>query len=140
MDSVVKTDIESFKEFVQKHPELIKEVQKNKRPWKEVYQDWIVLGEEHESWNQYSKGKKKQQNKQPNQRTSSAKNTKADLTIGDIIAGLSKIQINDVQKYLSQFGSLMDALQELLNQFNNQSDRPSQLPEKKMKDYPSYKD
>ena len=133
---MVKTDIESFKEFVHKHPELIKEVQKNKRPWKEVYQDWIVLGEEHESWNQYSKEKKKQQDK----RSSSAQNLKAELTIGDIIAGLSKLQINDVQKYLSQFGSLMDAVQELLQQFNNQSDRPSQLPENKMNDYPSYKD
>ncbi|RZT23068.1 spore coat protein YlbD [Fictibacillus sp. BK138] len=133
---MVKTDIESFKEFVHKHPELIKEVQKNKRPWKEVYQDWIVLGEEHESWNQYSKEKKKQQDK----RSSSAQNMKAELTIGDIIAGLSKLQINDVQKYLSQFGSLMDAVQELLQQFNNQSDRPSQLPDKKMNDYPSYKD
>ncbi|ANX12157.1 hypothetical protein ABE41_009070 [Fictibacillus arsenicus] len=133
---MVKTDIESFKEFVQKHPELIKEVKKNKRPWKEVYQDWIVLGEEHESWNQYSKEKKKQQDK----RSSSAQNTKSELTIGDIIAGLSKLQINDVQKYLSQFGSLMDAVQELLQQFNNQSDRPSQLPENKMNDYPSYKD
>lgn len=133
---MVKTDIESFKEFVHKHPELIKEVQKNKRPWKEVYQDWIVLGEEHESWNQYSKEKKKQQDK----RSSSAQNMRAELTIGDIIAGLSKLQINDVQKYLSQFGSLMDAVQELLQQFNNQSDRPNQLPEKKMNDYPSYKD
>ncbi|OOE12056.1 spore coat protein YlbD [Fictibacillus arsenicus] len=133
---MVKTDIESFKEFVHKHPELIKEVQKNKRPWKEVYQDWIVLGEEHESWNQYSKEKKKQHDK----RTSSAKKMKAELTIGDIIAGLSKLQINDVQKYLSQFGSLMDAVQELLQQFNNQSDRPNQLPEKKINDYPSYKD
>jgi hypothetical protein len=136
VDSVVKTDIESFKEFVHKHPELIKEVKKNKRPWKEVYQDWIVLGEEHESWNQYSKEKKKQQDK----RSSSAQNMKAELTIGDIVAGLSKLQINDVQKYLSQFGSLMDAVQELLQQFNNQSDRPSQLPENKMNDYPSYKD
>ncbi|MFD1357413.1 spore coat protein YlbD [Fictibacillus halophilus] len=133
---MVKTDIESFKEFVHKHPELIKEVKKNKRPWKEVYQDWIVLGEEHESWNQYSKEKKKQQDK----RSSSAQNMKAELTIGDIVAGLSKLQINDVQKYLSQFGSLMDAVQELLQQFNNQSDRPSQLPENKMNDYPSYKD
>ncbi|MFE1244633.1 spore coat protein YlbD [Fictibacillus sp. NPDC058756] len=133
---MVKTDIESFKEFVHKHPELIKEVKKNKRPWKEVYQDWIVLGEEHESWNQYSKEKKKQKDK----RSSSAQNMKAELTIGDIVAGLSKLQINDVQKYLSQFGSLMDAVQELLQQFNNQSDRPSQLPENKMNDYPSYKD
>lgn len=133
---MVKTDIESFKEFVHKHPELIKEVKKNKRPWKEVYQDWIVLGEEHESWNQYSKEKKIEQEK----RSSSSKSMKAELTIGDIIAGLSKLQITDVQKYLSQFGSLMDAVQELLQQFNNQSDRPNQLPENKMNDYPSYKD
>jgi hypothetical protein len=136
VDSVVKTDIESFKEFVHKHPELIKEVKKNKRPWKEVYQDWIVLGEEHESWNQYSKDKKKQKDK----RSSSSQKMRVELTIGDIIAGLSKLQINDVQKYLSQFGSVMDAVQELLQHFNNQSDRPNQLPENKRNDYPSYKD
>jgi hypothetical protein len=136
VDSVVKTDIESFKEFVHKHPELIKEVKKNKRPWKEVYQDWIVLGEEHESWNQYSKDKKKQKDK----RSSSSQKMRAELAIGDIIAGLSKLQINDVQKYLSQFGSVMDAVQELLQHFNNQSDRPNQLPENKRNDYPSYKD
>lgn len=133
---MVKTDIESFKQFVQKHPELIKEVQKNRRPWKEVYQDWIVLGEGHESWNQYSKEKKKNQDK----RSSSSKNLKAELTIGDIINGLSKLQITDVQKYLSQFGSLMDAVQELLQQFNNQSDRPNQLPDNKINDFPPYKD
>lgn len=133
---MVKTDIESFKEFVHKHPELIKEVKKNKRPWKEVYQDWIVLGEEHESWNQYSKDKKKQKDK----RSSSSQKMRAELTIGDIIAGLSKLQINDVEKYLSQFGSVMDAVQELLQHFNNQSDRPNQLPENKRNDYPSYKD
>lgn len=135
MDSVVKTDIESFKEFVHKHPELIKEVKKNKRPWKEVYQDWIVLGEEHESWNQYTKEKDNKQEER-----SKTKREKTELTVGDIITGLSKIQITDVQKYLSQFGSLMDAVQELLQQFNHQSDRPNQLPENRMNDYPSYKD
>lgn len=138
MDSVVKTDIESFKEFVHKHPDLIREVKKNKRPWKEVYQDWIVLGEEHESWNQYAKDKDKDKEKQ-DERSKSEK-TRTELTVGDIVAGLSKLQINDVQKYLSQFGSLMDAVQELLQQFNNQSDRPNQLPEKRMNDYPSYRD
>jgi predicted translin family RNA/ssDNA-binding protein len=135
VDSVVKTDIESFKEFVHKHPELIKEVKKNKRPWKEVYQDWIVLGEEHESWNQYTKEKDNKQEER-----SKTKREKTELTVGDIITGLSKIEITDVQKYLSQFGSLMDAVQELLQKFNHQSDRPNQLPEKRMNDYPSYKD
>jgi len=136
VDSVVKTDIESFKEFVNKHPELIKEVKKNKRPWKEVYQDWIVLGEEHESWNQYTKDRKNKEDS----RSSKTQSKRPELTIGEIVAGLSKLQISDVQKYLSQFGSVMDAVQELLKQFNNQSDRPNQLPENKVNDYPSYKD
>ncbi|MED1862733.1 spore coat protein YlbD [Fictibacillus nanhaiensis] len=136
---MVKTDIESFKEFVHKHPELIKEVKKNKRPWKEVYQDWIVLGEEHESWNQYAKDKDKN-NKQEDRAKSKSEKIRTELTVGDIVAGLSKLQITDVQKYLSQFGSLMDAVQELLQQFNNQSDRSNQLPENRMNDYPSYRD
>jgi hypothetical protein len=132
---VVKTDIESFKEFVQKHPELVKEVKKNNRPWKEIYQDWIILGGEHESWNQYAKAKNKKTEK-----SSESERTKVELTVGDIVSGLSKLQISDVQKYLSQFGSLMDAVQELLQQFNNQSDRSTQLPDNNIHDYPSYKD
>ncbi|WNB90518.1 spore coat protein YlbD [Bacillus sp. NEB1478] len=133
---MVKTDIESFKEFVQKHPDLVKEVKKNNRPWKEIYQDWIILGEEHESWNQYTRNKSN--NKK--EKTPLKERTKAELTVGDIVSGLSKLQITDVQKYLSQFGSLMDAVQELLQQFNNQSDRSTQLPENNIHDYPSYKD
>jgi hypothetical protein len=133
---VVKTDIESFKEFVQKHPELVRDVKKNNRPWKEVYQDWIILGEEHESWNQYAKRK----NKKKSESKSEELRSNPELTVGDIINGLSKLQITDVQKYLSQFGSLMDAVQELLQQFNSQSDRSTQLPENNIHDYPSYKD
>ncbi|KZE63341.1 hypothetical protein AWM68_15075 [Fictibacillus phosphorivorans] len=137
---MVKTDIESFKEFVHKHPELIREVKKNNRPWKEVYQDWIVLGEEHESWNQYAKQTEEKGKERKQEERSTAQKGRTDLTVGDIVAGLSKLQITDVQKYLSQFGSLMDAVQELLQQFNNQSDRSNQLPENRMSDYPSYKD
>jgi hypothetical protein len=134
VDSVVKTDIESFREFVQKHPELIKDVKNNKLPWKKVYQDWIVLGEEHESWNQYSKTKKMKQ-------TAEKKDSKkTEMTIGDILGALSTIQISDVQKYLSQFSNVMDGIQEILQQLNNQSDRPIQLPENEMNKYPSYKD
>jgi hypothetical protein len=133
---VVKTDIESFKEFVQKHPDLVREVKKNNRPWKEVYQDWIVLGGEHESWNQYAKRKTKKEK----EAKADSERTRPELTVGDIVNGLSKLQISDVQKYLSQFGSLMDAVQELLQQFNNQSDRPTQLPENNIHEYPSYKD
>lgn len=132
---MVKTDIESFKDFVQKHPELIREVKKNNKPWKEVYQDWIVLGEEHESWNQYSKTKQKKEKAPKKERT------KAEMTLGDILGALSSIQISDVQKYLSQFGNVMDGIQEILQQFNNQSDRPNQLPpENQRNKYPSYKD
>lgn len=35
--------INDFKQFVKKHPKLIKEVRKEQRSWQDVYENWVTL-------------------------------------------------------------------------------------------------
>lgn len=45
--------LDSFKEFVKKHPKLKDEVSSNKRTWQKIYEDFTILGEDDDSWIKY---------------------------------------------------------------------------------------
>jgi len=48
--------LEAFREFVSRHPSLRKEVLSGKKTWQNIYEDWVILGEENEIWNPYRNG------------------------------------------------------------------------------------
>lgn len=45
--------INDFKQFVKKHPKLIKEVRKEQRSWQDVYENWVLFGESDPIWDPY---------------------------------------------------------------------------------------
>lgn len=45
--------INDFKQFVKKHPKLIKEVRKEQRSWQDVYENWVLFGEKDPIWDPY---------------------------------------------------------------------------------------
>ena len=47
--------MEEFRSFVSKHPLLRDEVRNNKFTWQNVYEEWVLYGEEDESWKKYEK-------------------------------------------------------------------------------------
>ena len=47
--------MENFRIFVSKHPLLREEVRNNKFTWQNVYEEWVLYGEEDESWKKYEK-------------------------------------------------------------------------------------
>ena len=47
--------MEEFRTFVSKHPLLRDEVRNNKFTWQNVYEEWVLYGEEDESWKKYEK-------------------------------------------------------------------------------------
>lgn len=49
--------MEEFRTFVNKHPKLREEVQTQKRSWQNIYEDWVILGESHDQWNQFQEKK-----------------------------------------------------------------------------------
>ena len=48
---------EEFKEFVKKHPRLLKPVQNGDTTWQKLYEIYDLYGEEGEAWNDYLKPK-----------------------------------------------------------------------------------
>jgi hypothetical protein len=42
-----------FKEFVSRHPSIRDEVVKGKKTWQNIYEDWVILGEESDIWKPY---------------------------------------------------------------------------------------
>jgi hypothetical protein len=47
--------MENFRQFVSKHPLLREKVRNNKFTWQNVYEEWVLYGEEDESWKKYEK-------------------------------------------------------------------------------------
>ena len=47
--------MEEFRAFVSKHPLLKEEVRSNRFTWQNVYEEWVLYGEEDESWKKYEK-------------------------------------------------------------------------------------
>jgi hypothetical protein len=51
----MSSKMEEFREFVSNHPLLRDEVRNNKFTWQNVYEEWVLYGEEDESWKKYEK-------------------------------------------------------------------------------------
>ena len=51
----MSSKMENFRQFVSKHPLLREEVRNNKFTWQNVYEEWVLYGEEDESWKKYEK-------------------------------------------------------------------------------------
>ena len=51
----MSSKMEDFRKFVSKHPLLRGEVRNNKFTWQNVYEEWVLYGEEDESWKKYEK-------------------------------------------------------------------------------------
>lgn len=47
--------MEEFRTFVSKHPLLRDEVRNNKFTWQNVYEEWVLYGEDDDSWKKYEK-------------------------------------------------------------------------------------
>lgn len=45
--------MDQFREFVNKHPTVRNEVLNGKKSWQQIYEDWVILGEENEIWKPY---------------------------------------------------------------------------------------
>lgn len=48
-----QSSIDEFKQFIKRHPKLISEVRKQEKSWQEVYENWVLLGEDDSIWDPY---------------------------------------------------------------------------------------
>ncbi len=104
--------VQSFKMFIQKHPECIKDVRRGVMSWQECFEDWYLLGEDHEKWKPYRRDLAKTEiNEKAEEEGISTK------WVNQFTESVKKMNANDIQKHLSSATQAVSALQGLLSQF-----------------------
>jgi hypothetical protein len=108
--------VNEFKQFVRKHPGMIKEVRNGNKTWQNFFEEWSLLGEEDNHWNDYN-GKETVSGK-----GNTNKKKRSSPNADQIFSMIKNIDLNQMQQYVSQFGGAMATAQELLQMFqSNQS-------------------
>ena len=94
---------ESFKLFVQKHPELASRVNNNEMTWQKFYEMYDLYGEDNEIWNKYLT-------------TSSS---------FDLLKFLKNIDVNTLQENIENVKRVISVVQDLgENKASNYKPRP----------------
>ncbi|QQK80638.1 YlbD family protein [Salicibibacter cibi] len=121
-DGQLDPSLRDFKAFVKQHPKLVQEVRSGKATWNGLYQDWVILGDDEQHWSTYAGN--------PSEADSSDTNStemmpsiqglfQSNQTVGTLLKTLGQMNVNDLQKHLSQFNGVMGNVQELLSQFQS---------------------
>ncbi|MDM5337947.1 spore coat protein YlbD [Fictibacillus enclensis] len=144
----MKKDVEAFRIFVQKHPKLIREVRSNTRSWRDVYEDWVVLGEHHDIWNEYKPKQKSQEEythfrglkERKQKQEPDASETKKEITVGDLFSMFRDINVSEIGQHLAQFSGAIEGIHQLLKQFQGSKTYDSPSSTSKDNYFSSYKD
>jgi hypothetical protein len=112
--------VSEFREFINRHPKLRKEIRKTGRTWQELYEKWILLGEDDDFWEDYKEESLNEESKEDN---------KAEL-FGQLLKYAEKMDIDKVQKQVHQLSGTIGTIQELLDQYQGtkKGPRPSENP------------
>lgn len=124
--------VEGFKEFVKKHPKLIKEVRSNKKSWQDLYEDWVILGENDEMWDPY----KRDANSEKVEESQNSKKKMEDI-IAQVFSYAKKMDFEELQQHMTNLNGAITNVQEIVQQFqsikkpSNNSGTPQRLPFRK---------
>ncbi len=104
MEKNLHPSVEQFKQFVKRHPKMIKEVRHGKKTWKEFYEDWYLFGEEDEIWEPYKEAKEEGTSKS---------------LMSKIVSSLKAIDVNDLEKHIGNFQEAISAIQSVIEQLQS---------------------
>lgn len=119
--------VHQFKQFVKKHPLLIKEVRVGKKTWQDFFEEWTILGEKDEIWEKYRKVSNDQEEEDIEDDTEDEgeANEKKGSQIGDLLSMLKGINLNDIQGHVQNLSGMMTTVQGLLQSFQSNSSNDS---------------
>lgn len=93
--------VKRFKQFVKDHPHLIEQVRSGKTTWQKVYEDWTILGEDDDFW----------QNADYNQK--GGKELKLDF-LQPYLEKLKKMDVDQIQGYIGKVSETLELIQGFL--------------------------
>ncbi|AJD90881.1 hypothetical protein JMA_15640 [Jeotgalibacillus malaysiensis] len=90
--------LESFKHYLRKNPELIKKVRQHESSWQELYEEWLLLGED------------------------SGQKIEFDQLFSTMKEKLQHFDPSQIEEYSKKLQSGLDFFQEMLNHFNREKE------------------
>ena len=90
---------EEFKLFVKSHPELIRYVKNGEMTWQKFYETYSLYGKENDVWNKYF---------------SNNEEIKENVSITDVIDMVKKVDLNSVQKNITNISKALGIVQSLI--------------------------
>ncbi len=139
--------VKQFKQFVKLHPLLINEVKEGRKTWQDVYEEWVILGENHESWEDYkiaknnnketvavkekSTNEKKQSSEKNNEKSEESQGQSSEV-LTHLVGLIKNMNFDDIQRHMSQLNGILSNVQQLMSVFQGgqkQNQQPQQPPE-----------
>ena len=97
---------EEFKLFVKSHPELIRYVKNGEMTWQKFYETYSLYRKENDVWNKYFNN---------NEEIKENKNEKKEnVSITDVIDMVKKVDLNSVQKNITNISKALGIVQSLI--------------------------
>ncbi len=127
--------MEEFKTFIRNHPSLVKEVRRGVYTWQEVYEDWYLLGEQNDVWDEY-----RDSNAVAEQAETSKKDEEKDM-VSAVFESLKNIDVQSMQKHVANLSQALGAISGVISQFQNSSSQEEpKKPIKQTNPFDSRKD
>ncbi|OIJ09778.1 hypothetical protein BKP35_14930 [Anaerobacillus arseniciselenatis] len=118
--------VQQFKQFVKKHPLLIKEVRDGNKTWQDIYEEWTILGEKDEVWEKYKKNNHDASEEVAADIETEEENEPSKSQGGDLLSLLKNINLNDIQGHIQNLSGMMASVQSLLQSFQSNSNNNNQ--------------
>ena len=108
-------ELNRFKTFLNNHPKLVRKIRKDGKSWQEIYEQWVLLGEDDIHWEQYREAtEEKNQNSEEKSQTSSKLDLKPDF-VKQILKYTETVDINKLQEQVQQLSNTISTVQEIVN-------------------------
>lgn len=117
-ESELDPTVLAFKQFINKHPALIKDIRQHGRSWQEHYEKWVLLGEEDSYWDKYKP------DNESKQKETKGKEKHAEL-FSHLIKLSENIDIDKLQNQVHQLNHTITTVQEVITQFQQSKKAPA---------------
>lgn len=121
-DQELHPQVVQFREFLQKHPKLVRAAREEGKGYQEFFEKWVLLGEEDPFWDKF---KEKELKKKEIKKKSSKKSSDKSLPFLDTVMNLAKkTDPADIRKHAESFGETIRSLQEMAALFQKEGKKP----------------
>ncbi len=113
MVKTTKKAVDDFKAFVKKYPKLATVKRDNDLSWQDLFEEWVLYGEDQEFWDEYGiqlKSERKENKK--------LFNFGSGTDLSKIMSFVNQLDPEDLQEKLTQLDGALTTIQGIIGQFN----------------------